>query len=498
MKRIELSLPPLRDIEREIERRRLTRSHLAFTETFFEEAQGQRLSLAPFHPVMCDTLDAVFSGGIKRLIINMPPGYGKTELAVVNFIARGFAINPGSRFIHASYSQQLALDNSAKVRDLINLEGYQDLWKVALKADTAAKGLWRTTEGGHVRAASSGEPITGFRAGRLLEDGEPWHFTGALIVDDPIKPDDVSSDTTRKFINARWQNTFRSRLGDESVPVIVIMQRLHVDDFTAHLLETSGERWHVLKLPIEIDGECPPISDNAEMIPHGLPVGPLWSKKHSEAEIDVLRLSPLEFSGQYMQDPITAGGNLFKSEWFLEHDEPPRIKWRGIYVDTAQKTKERNDYSVFEHWGLGVDGKAYLLDVVRGRFEAPELEATALALWARWSALDHDRWGVLRKMAVEDKVSGTGLIQGVRRKAIPVTDIQREKDKYTRAQDIQPSVAAGLVSIPRDAPWRRDFISEVMSFPDGAHDDQVDPMMDAVLDMVGGSANLEIWTRAFS
>ncbi len=306
-----------------------------------------------------------------------------------------------------------------------------------------------------------------------------------LIIDDPIKPDDVSSEATRKFINARWQNTFRSRLGDEKVPVIVIMQRLHVDDFTAHLLATSGEQWHVLKLPIEIDGECASISDHAEMIPHGLPNGPLWEKKHTEAEIDVLRLSPLEFAGQYMQEPTVAGGNLFKSEWFLEHDEPPRIKWRAIYVDTAQKTKERNDYSVFEHWGQGMDGKAYLLDLVRGRFEAPELEATAIRLWNEAAHLDRDRWGVLRKMAVEDKVSGTGLIQGLKRKAIPVVAIQRDKDKFTRAQDIVPSVAAGLVSIPKNAPWRKDFMSEILAFPDGAHDDQVDPMMDAVLDMCG-------------
>lgn len=318
-----------------------------------------------------------------------------------------------------------------------------------------------------------------------MADGEPWTFTGALIIDDPIKPDDVSSEATRKFINARWQNTFRSRLGDEKVPVIVIMQRLHVDDFTAHLLATSGEQWHVLKLPIEIDGECASISDHAEMIPHGLPNGPLWEKKHTEAEIDVLRLSPLEFAGQYMQDPTVAGGNLFKSEWFLEHDEPPRIKWRAIYVDTAQKTKERNDYSVFAHWGQGMDGKAYLIDLVRGRFEAPELEATAIRLWNEAAHLDRDRWGVLRKMAVEDKVSGTGLIQGLKRKAIPVAAIQRDKDKFTRAQDIVPSVAAGLVSIPKNAPWRKDFMSEILAFPDGAHDDQVDPMMDAVLDMCG-------------
>ncbi len=156
------------------------------------------------------------------------------------------------------------------------------------------------------------------------------------------------------------------------MPVIVIMQRLHVDDFTAHLLETSGERWHVLKLPIEIDGECEPISPNADMIPHGLPNGPFCGKKSIRKPTLKFWLAPLEFAGQYKQEPIQAGGNLFKSEWFGQYDAPPKLRWRAIYVDTAQKTAERNDYSVFEHWGFGIDGKAYLLDVTRGRFEAPD------------------------------------------------------------------------------------------------------------------------------
>ncbi|WP_234908353.1 phage terminase large subunit [Rhizobium rhizogenes] len=488
MKRIELYLPPLAEIELEIERRRLCRSHLSFVTKFFEEAQGQAFSIGPHHRLMCETFDKVYHGEIRRLIVNVPPGYSKTELGVINFMAHGFAINPAARFIHASYAQTLALDNSAKARDVINLDGYQQLWPVTLKADSSAKGLWRTTDGGHVRAAASGEPITGFRAGRLLEVGEPWKFTGALIIDDPLKPDDALSDTTRKFINARWQNTFKSRLGDENVPVIVIMQRLHVDDFVSHLLETSGEEWHVLKLPIRIEGECEQIHTKAVMVPHGLPNGPLWTQKHNNDQIKVLELSPQVFAGQYMQNPIVAGGNLFKTEWLQEYDELPNLAWRAIYVDTAQKTKERNDYTVFEHWGAGLDGRAYLIDLIRGRFEAPELEKTALALWAKAKDVDPERYGHLRKMVVEDKVSGTGLIQAVKRKAIPVVALQREKDKYTRALDAVPAVATGLVVLPRAATWKQEFVSEYAAFPDGSFDDQIDPFIDAVVDMCGGSS----------
>ena len=471
------------EADRAKERKELLGSHLAFTKRFFREKEGQPFSVAPFHPVVCDTLDDVFAGKIKRLIINVPPGYGKTELAVVNFIARGFAHNPRSRFIHASYAQPLALDNSTKVKDVINLPGYQSHWPVRMRVDTNAKGLWRTTDGGHLRAAAAGEPITGFRAGILAEPG----FTGALIIDDPLKPDDASSDTTRKFINARWENTFKSRLAHEDVPVIVIMQRLHVDDFIAHLLENSGEHWHLLKLPVLIEGEGKAPAGNVTLIPHGLPDGPLWDEKHTREQIKVLQTAPHVYAGQYAQEPTVEGGNLFKPGLLPRYDEVPKLSWRAIYVDTAQKTKERHDYTVFEHWGAGVDGRAHLLEVVRDRFEAPELEKTAVALWTRlrgdaWPA---DRYGHLRKMVIEDKVSGTGLIQSLTRKAIPVIAMQREKDKYTRALDVVPAAAAGLIVLPKSALWLKDFESELAAFPDGGFDDQVDPFIDAALDICG-------------
>lgn len=467
--------------DRAAERKVLLKSHLAFTEKFFLEKEGQHFSVADFHRVICETLDKVYKGEITRLIINIPPGYGKTELAVINFIAHGFAINPRARFIHASYGEPLALDNSTKVKDILALEGYQAHWPVTLRADSKAKGLWRTTDGGHLRAAAAGQAITGFRAGILAEPG----FTGALIIDDPLKPDDASSDPTRKFINGRWENTFKSRLAHEDVPVIVIMQRLHVNDFAAHLMEESGETFHLLKLPILIDRESEPPASNVVMVPHNLPNGPLWEQKHNLKQIEILKLNGPVYSGQYAQDPIVAGGNLFKTEWFQDYEVLPKLVWRGIYVDTAQKTKERNDYSVLEHWGATADGRAYLLDLVRGRFEAPELESTALAFWAKCKAMDAEKFGHLRKMVVEDKVSGTGLIQSVKRKAIPVIALQRDRDKYMRALDAVPSVASGLVYIPKKAKWRNDFIAEVAAFPDGAHDDQVDPMVDAIVDICG-------------
>lgn len=430
--------------------------------------------------------DDLLAGLAPMLVIQAPPQHGKS-FQVIEFLSWLVGHDPDLRCIYASFSERLGVRANLRLQRIFDGEKYKRLFP-STKINSSNV---MTISGQHLRNREILEFID--REGYFRNTTVRGAITGEGldlgIIDDPIKGREEANSLTIRDKTWDWlMDDFFTRFS-EKAGLLVILTRWHIDDPIGRLIEREP-RIKVLRYPAiaEVDE------------PHRRAGEPLFPE-HKSLDFLLQRktlMTPSNWEALYQQSPVIDGGNLFKLEWFGEHDEPPMLKWRGVYVDTAQKTKERNDYSVFEHWGLGVDGKAYLLDVVRGRFEAPELEATALALWARWSALDHDRWGVLRKMAVEDKVSGTGLIQGVRRKAIPVTDIQREKDKYTRAQDIQPSIAAGLVSIPREAPWRRDFISEVMSFPDGAHDDQVDPMMDAVLDMVGGSANLEIWTRAFS
>ncbi|WP_245293461.1 phage terminase large subunit [Methylobacterium sp. CCH5-D2] len=493
---------------KELDRVDCLESQLRFTAKFFREKEQAEFLVGAHHRVIADTLDRVIRGEIPRLIINIPPGYTKTEMAVVHFVARGLAWNPRARFIHASFNGPLALFNSNSVRDVVALEGYQEHWPVKIRDDVAAKELWRTTEGGGMKASHAAGPITGFRAGRM----EPG-FTGALIIDDPVKPDDAESEIERTKVNNRWHSTFKSRLAHEDVPVIVIMQRLHVDDFSGFLLKGgAGCRWHHLLLPVEIDNAAlyPAEYTHGDPIPHGLPDGPLWAAKHTGEQIVLLKTNPYVFAGQYGQVPTVAGGNLFKAEWLTPYTVLPPLAYRVIYVDTAQKTSERNDYSVFQCWGMGKDGKAYLLDQIRGRFEAPDLEKTARLFWAKHRAADHTIFGALRAMKIEDKSSGTGLIQSLGRLpvdpamaqvVVPVVGIPREKDKVMRANDALPSFAAGLVRIPAEGPetaWIAGWRGEMLAFPNGAHDDQVDPTMDAVNEMVGGAGSAaEQMMRAF-
>lgn len=468
-------LPPRREIRKELARR----SNLGFARYFFPIREGMGFIEGRHHRVIGQTLDRVLSGEISRLLITLPPGYTKTEMAVVNFIAKGFQVNPAARFIHATFSDDLARENSDKIRNLVSLPEFAELQAVAISADTNAKDRWKTAQGGGMLAKAAGGPITGFRAGYM----DRSKFTGALVIDDPLKPDDAFSPAKRAAVNKRATNTFRSRLAHDGVPVIVIMQRLHSDDFAGHLLTGGmGDKFHHLDLPVVIDPAqgYPPEWTHGIPIAHDLPPGPLWAEKHSAAEIEVLKADAYTFASQYMQRPVSIEGALFDVGKFGRWSELPPMAFYKMFADTAQKTGERNDYSVFQLWGKGRNGFIYLVDQIRGKWEAPELERMARAFWAKHIALQ------VRGLYVEDKASGTGLIQSL--KGIPVTGIPRNRDKYTRGLDAAPWIATGHVHLPQNAEFAPALMAELQMF-DGmgtGHDDQVDPLMDAISDMLAG------------
>lgn len=172
---------------------------------------------------------------------------------------------------------------------------------------------------------------------------------------------------------------------------------------------------------------------------------------------------------------------MFRDEWIKYWQTLPQIDYRMIYADTAMKTGEENDYSVFQHWGKGKDGKIYLLHMIRGKWEAPQLLAQARAFWDKCKAFDKS---TLRQMKIEDKASGTGLIQQLKQGGVPVTGIPRNKDKVTRGYDTAPQVEAGNVLLPERGEHLSDLMHEMTVFPMGGHDDCVDPLMDAVQDLL--------------
>lgn len=291
--------------------------------------------------------------------------------------------------------------------------------------------------------------------------------SNCIIVDDPHKPGEASSDVMRGNVIDWFSTTMESRKNNPDTPIIIIKQRLHESDLSGFLLAGgNGEHWEHLNIPAI--GE-----DGNSFWPEQFPLDDLRRMEASNA---------YRFAGQYMQNPAPIGGGIFKDEWWQYYRALPQIKYRMVYADTALKTKEQNDYSVFQCWGAGADGKIYLLDMVRGKWEAPQLLTTARAFWDKHKAAEG--MGALRQFKPEDKASGTGLIQQLKQSGVPVVGIQRSIDKATRAMDAAPQIQVGNVCLPESAPWVSDLLTEATQFPNGAHDDCLDPLMDAVDDML--------------
>lgn len=449
-----------------------------FVRYFFKVVKGSKFVFSEHHHTICNALMDVFHGRTTHLIINMPPRYSKTEIAVKMFVAWCFVKNPKSEFIHLSYADILALDNSESIKQVVKSAEFQQLWpEFAIKPNKDSKKAWGTEQGGVFYATSAGGPITGFGAGKLDDFENGAGFGGAIIIDDPLKPDDAYSDPKREAVNRRWDETIKSRFNSRNTPCIVIMQRIHERDFCGVLLEDEEYKFRHLVLPALLDEGTP--DERA-----------LWPAKHStEALQSMRRKNSYMFAAQMQQRPSPLGGGILKGEWFGRYTVLPKLKYRAVFVDTAQKAKQHNDYQVAECWGLGEDGYMYLIDVLRDRFQAYELETRIPDFWSKHRAETNGR---LRFMAVEDKSSGTELIQKIQKcikPKIPVRPIPRGPDsnKLTRVMDVQGYIESGYIKIPMDAPWVHDFVTECESFTADdthAHDDQIDPMCDAISQML--------------
>lgn len=450
---------------------------LEFAKYMFLQMRGSPMLEASFHARICDALERCVTGQTTRLIINIPPRAGKTEFAVKLFMAWCMGNWPDSEFIHASYAKTLAALNTSGTRAIMQHEAYAEVFGPPnIRNDSNAKDHFRTKEGGVVYAAGTDGTLTGLGAGKMRDT-----FGGAIIIDDPHKASEAASDTVRNNVLEWFEVTLESRINNRAVPIIVIMQRLHEEDLSGWLLDGgNGEDWeHLCIEAIDRNGDS------------------FW-EDNSNFEIDNLRRKEASnsyvFAGQYMQRPAPIGGGILKDAWWQYwSDTPisgavvlPKLINRTIYVDTALKTKEQHDYSVFQCWGADREGRKYLLDQVRGKWEAPDLLVQGRAFWKKHKAAPSKDLGYLRSMNVEDKASGTGLIQTLKREGIPIKDIQRNVDKITRGLDAAPMVETGNVYLPINADWLSGFIAEASAFPNGKHDDQLDPMFDAVTDVAAG------------
>ena len=216
-----------------------------------------------------------------------------------------------------------------------------------------------------------------------------------------------------------------------------------------------------------------------------------WPAKESAESLLALREADLyTFESQYQQKPIALGGNAFKSEWFQYYGDgekasmpkPDRFEYLFTTADTAQKAEEIHDYSVFVLWGKYKD-RVYFIDGIRGKWEAPDLETMALNFYGSCFKWAKENKTSLRKVYIEDKASGTGLIKSINKKLpIDITPVQRDTDKVTRAMDAAPIMKAGRIVFPESHPMLTEMEAELVGFTfddSHPHDDIVDNVVDA-------------------
>lgn len=322
-----------------------------FTRAMFKAQYHRSFVVNKHHKLIFEALQDVVDGKCTRLIINMPPRYSKTEIAVKSFISWGFALNPTCRFLHLSYSDMLVKDNSDTIKQIMLEPLYTSLFPdSALEKEKGASDKWKTKAGGELYAVSTQGQVTGFGAGKVDEvdedDSDPMLvsdeelnkmlgligakqnvFQGAVIIDDPVKPEDALSDVIRERINQRFENTIRNRVNSRNTPIIIIMQRLHEHDLCGYLMEKEPDKWRVLSLPAIYTDE------NGEETA-------LWPLKHTLEELHDLRaLDPLVFDTQYLQDPTPKEGLMYADGFgTYTKDMLPKPGNKAIacnYTDTA-------------------------------------------------------------------------------------------------------------------------------------------------------------------
>ena len=419
---------------------------------------------------ICLHLEAVTDGRITRLLMNVPPGTMKSLLTGVIWPAwewgpRGL---PEMRYVGTAHEETLAIRDSRKCRDLIKSEWYQTLWPLPLDKAVDGKREFGNTRKG-IRQARAFTSLTGVRGDRV-------------IIDDPLSADGANSDAKLEAVKTTFLETVPTRINSDASAIVVIMQRLHEKDTSGIILGDSLPYVHLcIPMRFEPDRRC--TTSIGWTDPRTVTGELMFPERFGEVQVSELErtLGTYGAAGQLQQRPAPRGGGMFKDSWWRFYTVAPEMLHRCMFADTAQKTAEANDWSVFQVWGMSVTNQIYLIDQIRGKWEAPELLTQARAFWRKHQ---HSDRAPLRGMWVEDKSSGTGLIQTLAREGVPVIPMQRNKDKISRANDVLPIVESGQVYLPQNAEFLSAYMAEFGTFPMGAHDDQIDPTIDAISNMM--------------
>jgi predicted phage terminase large subunit-like protein len=454
---------------------KITKTRIALQNSFwfyikfiFYALNNTTFTFKPFHYTVIQKLQAIADqkNTKRNLCLNLPVGSGKS-IIVELFITWCFARSINHTFCYVSHSDMLIRKLSKEAKDIIESEIWQLLFENKLKKDDKASNKYSFENSNNrtgLTAGTMGGAITGLDAGNPNIKG----FSGALIIDDPIDVGNARHALAKEECIRFYTDKLSTRRRDPKVPTILIMQRVDKEDLPGWIAEKEPEEWDIVKIPA--------LNEKNESF---------WAERYPVSELlKEKNINPFKFYSQYQQEPITAGGQVIKTKWWQYYfdKEIENISFNRIFitVDTAQKTKEHNDYSVFTCWGLA--DNLYLLDGIRGKWEAPDLRKEALRFWQKWQNGLKGR--PCQAFYVEDKSSGTGLIQDLMRVSyIPIIGVQRDTDKLTRLEDVLYYIASGRVYLPKELTFTDELISEAEAFARNMshkHDDIIDCVIDAV------------------
>ncbi|MDX2073467.1 MAG: phage terminase large subunit [Alphaproteobacteria bacterium] len=418
--------------------------------------------------LIAEHLEAARLGKLTRLIINMPPRALKSQCVSIAWPAWILGHDPSARIMAASYSAQLAIRHSLDCRQVVTSAWYQRLFPdTRIARDQNEKHKFMTTRRGFRFATSVGGTAT----------GEGGNF---LIIDDPMNPSQAMSAAARAQVKRWYDHTFSTRLNDKKRGVIVlVMQRLHMDDLTAHLLEKGG--FTLLSLPA--------IATGTDYFHFGSVTKNRGEKEalHPAREDTALierakiELGAQAFSAQYQQQPLPEEGGMLKRPWLRRHNIPSPLEGEGRVGggeerhherivqswDTAIKAENHHDASVCLTF-VESGNVAHLIDARVERLEYPELKRRVRELAEKFKP---------HAILVEDKASGQQLLQDLKREtSLPLVAVQSSANKVTRFAAVSAMIEAGRLSLPHNAPWLAAFEQEILEFPHGKHDDQVDAL----------------------
>lgn len=441
--------------------RALLRQHLpSFTAKCFATLEPGRPFRSNWHIDHIGwQLSRVTDGEVKRLAITIPPRHLKSICVTVACTAWAMGHNPGLKIITISYANELAQLHATAFRTIVESDWYRALFP-DFQIRAARQGEIETTQQGFRYAGSVGGSILGRGA-------------DLIVIDDPIKAQAALSAAERQKVKEFYDNTLYTRLNDKARgAIIIVMQRLHQDDLVGHVL--GQEVWETATIPaIETDERTYRLGADPRLVHHRHVGDVIDPDREDAAVLQQLRrtLGSMNFAAQYQQDPVPPDGNAIRRSWLRYYDEPPALDLVMASWDTASTLGEGSDWSVGSVWGLhGAD--IYLLDVVRERLEVPDLRRRIEQV------SQHHK---VHATLIEDTDIGRALLQEMRRHSAVRPIAWRPRfDKEARLLAQAPKFEAGQVLLPREAPWLATYVGELLAFPNGAHDDQVDSTSQAL------------------